>query len=154
MLIRFRQDVVALRPVIVHIMGGTNDIAGNTGKMEPAATENNIASMLDIARANGIAVILASVPPAADFPWRPGLEPGARIVALNTWLRDYARAKHITYIDYYSVLTDHKLGMRADLSADGVHPGTQGYRLMDPLTLRAIHKVFRTQHMSQCTVGE
>jgi lysophospholipase L1-like esterase len=153
MLVRFRQDVVALKPAMVHIMGGTNDVAGNTGKMEPQATENNIASMVDIAQASGIAVLLASIPPAAEFPWRRGLEPGGKIAALNAWLRDFARAKHVYYVDYYSPLTDGKLGMKADTSADGVHPNALGYRLMDPLTLEAIQKVAREKRLPHCVIA-
>src|SRR5438128_1436906 len=90
MLVRFRQDVSALRPRVVHIMAGTNDIAGNLGPVSDSDLEANIESMTELAQAHGIRVILASIPPAADFPWRPGLNPGPRIVRLNAWLRDYA----------------------------------------------------------------
>jgi lysophospholipase L1-like esterase len=138
MLLRFRQDVIALQAVVVHIMGGTNDIAGNTGPMELSETEANIASMVDLARANGIRVVLASVPPAAEFPWRPGQAPGPKIAALNEWLKHYAKAQRLVYADYYAALNDGKLGMKKDFSTDGVHPTLEGYRVMDPITSRAV----------------
>jgi len=83
MLLRFRQDVIAIKPAVVHIMAGANDIAGNTGPMDLPAIEANIASMVDLARANGIQVVIGSVLPATDFSWRPGIDPGPKIVALN-----------------------------------------------------------------------
>jgi lysophospholipase L1-like esterase len=143
MLIRFRQDVIALKPAVVHILAGTNDIAGNTGPMELSATEANIASMIDLARAHHIRVVLGSTLPAADFPWHRGLEPGPKIVALNAWLEHYAAKARITYVDYYSALTDGALGIRSELSPDGVHPSLQGYRVMDPLAQAAIHEAQR-----------
>jgi acyl-CoA thioesterase I len=138
-LLRFRQDVIALKPAVVHILAGTNDIAGNTGPMDLPATEANIASMVDLARANGIQVVIGSVLPAAEFPWKPGLNPGPKIVALNQWLKNYSAARHLIYVDYYSALTDGALGMRADLTQDGVHPTQAGYRIMNPLAKAAIH---------------
>ena len=145
MLLRFRQDVVALKPAVVHIMAGTNDIAGNTGPMELPATEANIASMVDLARANGIQVVIGSVLPAKDFNWHPGIDPGPKIVALNKWLRSYSHARHVIYVDYYTALTDGALGMRSDLSPDGVHPSLPGYLIMDPLADAAIRAVPRRQ---------
>jgi lysophospholipase L1-like esterase len=144
MLVRFRQDVIALEPAVVHILAGTNDIAGNTGPMELSTTEANIASMVDLARAHGIRVVLASTLPAADFPWRPGLEPGPKIVALNAWLEHYAQKARITYVNYYSALTDGALGIRSALAIDGVHPSLEGYRVMDPLAEAAIREA---QHL-------
>jgi lysophospholipase L1-like esterase len=143
MLVRFRQDVIALKPAVVHILAGTNDIAGNTGPMELSATEANIASMIDLARAHHIRVVLGSTLPAADFPWHRGLEPGPKIVALNAWLEHYAAQRRITYVDYYSALTDGALGIRSDLAPDGVHPSLQGYRVMDPLAQTAIAEAQR-----------
>src|SRR5215217_834379 len=104
MLVRFRQDVVALRPAVVVINAGVNDIAGNTGSSTLEMIEDNIASMADIARANGIRVVLASVLPAYDFPWHPGLEPAPKIVALNAWLKQYAAAHDAVYLDYHSAM--------------------------------------------------
>jgi lysophospholipase L1-like esterase len=138
MLLRFRQDVVALKPAVVHIMAGTNDIAGNTGPMDLPTTEANIASMIDLARANGIRVVIGSVLPAKDFGWHPGLNPGPKIVALNKWLRAYSHARHLVYVDYYTALSDGALGMRSDLTPDGVHPSLPGYLIMDPLADAAI----------------
>jgi lysophospholipase L1-like esterase len=143
MLLRFRQDVIALNPAVVHIMGGTNDIAGNTGPMELPAIEANIASMVDLARANGIQVVIGSVLPATHFSWRPGIDPGPKIVALNKWLRSYSQVRHLTYVDYYSALTDGALGMKSEFTSDGVHPSLQGYLIMDPLANAAIRAVPR-----------
>jgi lysophospholipase L1-like esterase len=138
MLLRFRQDVISLKPTVVHILAGTNDIAGNTGPMDLPATEANIASMVDLARANDIQVVIGSVLPAAEFPWKPGLNPGPKIVALNQWLKSYSAARHLVYVDYYSALTDGALGMRSELTHDGVHPTRAGYRVMQPLAEAAI----------------
>ncbi|MGC1522983.1 MAG: GDSL-type esterase/lipase family protein, partial [Steroidobacteraceae bacterium] len=132
-------------PAVVHIMAGTNDIAGNTGPMDPPATEANIASMVDLARANGIQVVLSSVLPATDFFWRPGLNPGPKIVALNEWLKSYSKSRHLIYVDYYKAVTDGALGIRSDLTPDGVHPSQAGYRVMEPLTRAAIRMALRRQ---------
>jgi acyl-CoA thioesterase I len=143
MLLRFRQDVIALKPAMVHILAGTNDIAGNVGPMDLETIESNIASMVELARAHGVAVLLGSVPPASDFPWRPGLDPGPKIVALNDWLKRYARDQHLIFIDYYSALTDGALGMRPALALDGVHPSLEGYRVMLPLAEAGIAAALR-----------
>jgi lysophospholipase L1-like esterase len=145
MLLRFRQDVVALKPAVVHILAGTNDIAGNTGPMDLPTTEANIASMIDLARANGIRVVIGSVLPAKDFSWHPGLDPGPKIVALNRWLKAYSHARHLTYVDYYTALNDGALGMRSDLTPDGVHPSLPGYLIMDPLADAAIRAAQQRQ---------
>ena len=139
MLLRFRQDVIALHPAAVHIMAGTNDIAGNTGPMTLAETQGNIMSMAELARATGIKVILASIPPAAAFPWRAGLKPAPAIAAMNAWLADYARRTGATYVDYWSALHEGD-AMRADYSRDGVHPEVAGYAVMAPLAEAAIGK--------------
>jgi lysophospholipase L1-like esterase len=130
MLLRFRRDVVALRPSAVHIVAGTNDIAGNTGPTSPQDLKDNIMSMAEIARANGISVILGSIPPAAGFSWRPEVEPGPFIVEINAWMRDYAVRNGFAYIDYYTVLVGTQGELRADLGNDGVHPNRAGYALM------------------------
>ena len=111
MLVRFRQDVIALKPAVVVILAGTNDIAGNTGPSTIAMIADNLISMVDIARANGIKVVLASVLPPSDFPWKRGLDPGPKIVELNRWIKDYAAASGVVYLDYHSALVDDKLGM-------------------------------------------
>jgi lysophospholipase L1-like esterase len=138
MLVRFRQDVVALKPAVVVILAGTNDIAGNTGPSTLEMIEGNIASMAEIAWANGIRVVLSSVLPAYDYPWRPGLEPAPKIVALNAWIRDYAASHDAVYLDYHSKMADDREGLRADLTSDGVHPTEAGYRVMAPLVEAAI----------------
>jgi lysophospholipase L1-like esterase len=143
MLLRFRQDVIALKPTVVHILAGTNDIAGNTGPMDLPAIEANIATMVDLARANDIQVVIGSVLPAADFPWRPGKNPGPKIVALNEWLKSYSHARHLIYVDYYKAMSDGGLGIRSDLTPDGVHPSQAGYRVMEPLTKAAVRAALR-----------
>jgi lysophospholipase L1-like esterase len=138
MLVRFRQDVIALRPAAVHLMGGTNDIAENTGPYSPEATTNNIASMAELARVHGIRVILGPVPPAADFLWRTGLQPIPKIRALNEWLRLYAATNALTFVDYTSLLDDGAGAMKPGLSTDGVHPSRAGYLLMEQAAAPAI----------------
>jgi lysophospholipase L1-like esterase len=133
MLVRFRQDVIELQPKAVVILAGTNDIAGNTGPMTLEQTEDNIASMADLATANHIRVVLCSVLPAYDFPWHPGLEPAPKIDALNTWMKSYAAEKGYVYVDYHSALRDQRDGLPPNLSKDGVHPLPAGYAVMAPL---------------------
>jgi len=141
MLGRFRHDVVALRPRAVHIMAGTNDLSGNTGPTTLAWIQANIRSMVDLARAHRIAVILAAVPPAARFNWRPAIRPVAQIEAMNAWLRDYAASEKLVFVDYGAVLGDGAGGMKAELSADGVHPNPAAYALMRKRTERAMREV-------------
>ena len=138
MLVRFRQDVIALHPAVVVILGGTNDIAGNTGPSTLEMIEDNLAAMSEIAHANGIRVVLASVLPVADYPWKRGLEPAPKIVALNAWLRAYAAQHGDVYLDFHAAMADPSGGMRAGLAGDGVHPNAAGYAMMAPLTERAI----------------
>ncbi|MEG3164376.1 SGNH/GDSL hydrolase family protein [Sphingomonas sp. PB2P19] len=140
MLIRFRNDVIALHPKAVHIMAGTNDIAGNTGAATMATVQGNIESMAELAHAHGIKVILASIPPAAAFPWSPAKRPAPQIADLNTWLRGYAKAHGYTYVDYHAAMTTAEGGMKPGLSSDGVHPTAAGYAIMKPLALAAITK--------------
>jgi acyl-CoA thioesterase I len=138
MLVRFRQDVIALEPAVVVLLAGVNDIAGNTGPATLEMIEDNLQSMTELARANGIAVVLSSVLPAYDFPWRRGLEPAPKIMALNAWLKQYAAAQRLVYVDYHSAMVDARQGLRAELSGDGVHPNEAGYRVMAPLVEAAI----------------
>jgi len=143
MLVRFRQDVIALKPAVVVILAGTNDIAGNTGPSTLEMIEDNLASMTELAQANRIKVVLASVLPVFDYPWKPGLEPAPRIVALNAWIKSYATQRGAVYLDYHSAMADQRQGMRAELSSDGVHPNEAGYRIMAPLAERAIEEVLK-----------
>lgn len=138
MLVRFRADVLDLHPAAVHIMAGTNDIAGNTGPTSLARIQANIRSMVDLARAHDIAVILASIPPARRFGWRPAVEPIPSIREMNRWLRNYAAERHLVYVDYYNALADGNDGMRAAFSEDGVHPNPAGFQAMRPLALSAL----------------
>ena len=138
MLIRFRQDVVALRPKVVVILAGTNDIAGNTGPSTNEMIADNLMGMTEIARANGIRVVLSSVLPVFDYPWKPGLEPAPRIIALNAWMRRYAEEIGETYLDYHTPMADARGGLPPSLADDGVHPNLAGYRLMAPLAEAAI----------------
>lgn len=133
MLVRFRQDVVNLKPKVVVILAGTNDIAENTGKTTIREIGNNIASMSDLARRNDIAVVLCSVLPASDFRWHPGLEPAPKIKALDEWIREYAAKNSLVYVDYYSSMVNGEGGLKSELSPDGVHPNKEGYDIMAPL---------------------
>jgi lysophospholipase L1-like esterase len=127
MLVRFRSDVIALRPRVVQIMAGTNDIAGNRGLTSERDFHANISSMVELARAHRIRVVLASIPPATRFFWRPEVEPGPRIARLNAWLRDYARREGLEYKDYHALLAAPDGAMRPGFSLDGVHPNRNGY---------------------------
>jgi lysophospholipase L1-like esterase len=138
MLVRFRQDVIALKPAVVVILGGTNDIAGNTGPSTLEMIEDNLASMTELARANGIRVVLASVLPVFDYPWRKGLEPAPKIVALNAWIKRYAERAGAVYVDFHSAMADERQGMKSELTKDGVHPTAAGFAVMAPLVERAI----------------
>lgn len=141
MLVRFRQDVIALKPAVVHILAGTNDFAGSSGPTTLETIRNNIASMVDLAVANDIRVVLGSVPPAGAFPWRPTvLEPAQHIVEMNEWLRRFAREKNLIYVDYHEPLADERDAMKQTFSNDGVHPNRDGYSVMEPLTRRAIEQ--------------
>jgi len=140
MLVRFRQDVIDLRPAVVVILAGTNDIAGNTGPMTLEQTAENIESMADLATANHIKVVLCSITPSYDFPWSPGLEPAPKIDRVNGWLKEYAVSKGYVYVDYYSAMKDQRDGLPANLSKDGVHPNPAGYAIMAPLAETAILK--------------
>ena len=143
MLIRFRQDVINLHPKVVVILAGTNDIAGNTGPSTLEMIEDNLASMAEIAHANGIKVILCSVLPAYDYPWRKGMEPNVKIPELNKWIKNYAEKNKFIYLDYFSAMVDEKNGVQADLSGDGVHPNKKGYEIMQPMVEKAIAKALK-----------
>ena len=138
MLVRFRQDVVHLKPAAVVILAGTNDIAGNTGPSTPEMIEDNFTAMTEMARANGIKVVLASITPAYNYPWKPGVEPVAEIRAVNAWLKDLCAAKGYVYLDYYSSMADAKGAMLPGYAKDGMHPTSKGYAVMGPLAERAI----------------
>ncbi|NYF91675.1 SGNH/GDSL hydrolase family protein [Tunturiibacter empetritectus] len=140
MVLRFRQDVIDLHPDAVVILAGTNDIGVKTGPMTPEMTEDNFRSMAELAKANGIQVILASITPTLDYPWRRGLAPVPKIKALNDWLREYCVEHSLTYLDYYSAMVDATGGMKPGISFDGLHPNAKGYAIMTPLAQAAIDK--------------
>lgn len=140
MLLRFRQDVIDLRPAAVVILAGTNDIAGNTGAATQAMIEDNLQSMAELARAHGIRVVLASVLPVSEYPWHPGVAPAEKVRRLNAWIRDYAQQSGAVYLDYYDALANAQGGMDADFTADGVHPTPAGYEAMAPLAQQAIDR--------------
>jgi lysophospholipase L1-like esterase len=138
LLVRFRQDVVSLKPKVVVILAGTNDIAGNTGPSSPEMIQDNLMSIAEIATANGIRVVLSSILPVYDYPWKPGLQPAPIVEAVNRWMRDYAVSKGHVYLDYYSDLADGRGGMKKEYADDGVHPTKAGYEVMAPLAEKAI----------------
>jgi lysophospholipase L1-like esterase len=135
MLLRFRQDVLDLHPRVVHIMGGINDINTPVGT---SLTQANIESMVDLAKAHGIVVILGAITPSSRFWLFPEVKPAPRIAALNAWLKDYARSKGMIYVDYHTPLADGEQGLRADLGDEGLHPNRLGYAVMTPLAKAAI----------------
>jgi lysophospholipase L1-like esterase len=145
MLLRFRQDVIDLKPRIVHIMAGTNDIAGNTGPSSLNMIQDNFMCMTEIAIANSVHLVFASIPPASDYPWRPGLDTVTPIAALNAWLKAHARRIQATYADYFSALADGNAGMRDGLSSDHVHPTAAGYALMRPVAEAALRQAARAR---------
>jgi lysophospholipase L1-like esterase len=140
MLVRFYQDVVTLHPQAVHIMAGTNDVAGNTGPSSPEDFKNNLRAMVDIAAANHIRVVLASILPAEGFPWRRDIQPVEQIRQLNAWLRQFAGEHKLIYADYYSALTTPSGAFRPELSNDGVHPNLDGYAAMRQIADAALRK--------------
>ena len=143
MLVRFRQDVIALQPKVVVILAGINDVAGNTGPMTLEETEGNLASMAELAAANHILVVMCSVLPAFDFPWHPGMTPAPKVLALNQWIKDYAAEHGHVYVDYHTAMKDSRDGLPATLSGDGVHPLPAGYAVMKPLVEAGIEAALK-----------
>ncbi|MEO9892660.1 SGNH/GDSL hydrolase family protein [Aurantibacter sp.] len=138
MLLRFRQDVIDLKPKVVVILAGTNDIAGNTGPMTLEQILDNIKSMAEVSEANNIKVILSSVLPAYDYPWRPGLKPNEKIPALNKMIKTYAEEAGHIYLDYFTAMADERNGLPKKYAHDEVHPTPEGYAVMEPLVEKAI----------------
>ena len=144
MLIRFRPDVIDLKPTVVIILAGTNDIAGNTGPMTLEQVEANYASMAELAKAHDIHVVLSSVIPVNNYtaqaePFFLTRSP-EKILALNDWLKTYCAAHRFVYLDYFGAMVDEKGMLKRDLAEDGLHPNKAGYRLMAPLAEAAIQK--------------
>lgn len=141
MLLRFRQDVIDLKPVIVVILAGTNDIAGNTGPMTLEQIRDNIQSMVQLAKANHIFPIVCSVLPAFDYPWRPGLNPNIKIPQLNEMLKEMAEEEKAMYLDYFAKMADNRNGLPKALTTDEVHVTKEGYVIMETLVKEAISKI-------------
>ena len=145
MLIRFKPDVVNLKPNSVVILAGINDIAGNTGPMVISNIAENIFSMSEIAKEYGIKVFICSVLPAKDFPWSPNLDPANKVIKLNKILKDYCLKNDIVYVDYYSKMNDGEGGLKVPeytSANDLVHPNSDGYAVMESVILNAIKKDF------------
>jgi lysophospholipase L1-like esterase len=151
MLIRFRPDVIALQPKVVVILAGTNDLAGNTGPMTVAQIENNLTSMAELARANKIRTVLASVLPVSNYGHdREGKpmdmrikRPPEKILELNGWIKKYATEKGLVYLDYFSAMVDEQGLLKKEISEDGLHPNAQGYAIMGPLAEKAIQSALK-----------
>jgi lysophospholipase L1-like esterase len=140
MLLRFRQDVIALKPRVVVILAGTNDIAENTGPITLEGIEDNLMSMAELAQKNGIRVVFASVLPAARYPWKPSIQPVGKIRSLNQWMKQYAAQTGEEFLDYFTALADQESALKAGLGDDGVHPNPAAYAIMAPLAEKAIAK--------------
>jgi len=143
MLLRFRQDVVRIKPYAVVILAGINDIAQNNGYISVEDIFGNIQSMAELAEASGIKVILSSVVPANIIPWNEEIEPADLVIQLNTMLEKYCKANNYTYVDYYSKMVDGKKGLDRKYSDDGVHPNLAGYKVMETQLQGALVKVLK-----------
>ena len=143
MLLRFREDVINLNPSVVIILAGTNDIAGNSGYISLESIIDNIKSMSEIANANGIKVIISSILPAIDYPWKPGLDPASKIIIINKALKAFSEENNFIYLDYYAAMVDDKGGLKVPeytTANDLVHPNKKGYLVMEKLAEIAIKK--------------
>ena len=143
MLLRFREDVINLNPSVVIILAGTNDIAGNSGYISLESIIDNIKSMSEIANANGIKVIISSILPAIDYPWKPGLDPASKIIIINKALKAFSEENNFIYLDYYAAMADDKGGLKVPeytTANDLVHPNKKGYLVMEKLAEIAIKK--------------
>ncbi|WP_421809326.1 SGNH/GDSL hydrolase family protein [Flagellimonas sp.] len=145
MLLRFQQDVVDLHPKAVVILAGTNDIAGNTGPMTLEQIRDNILSMVQLAKANGIHPIVCSVLPAYDYPWRPGLQPNVKIPKLNQLLKEMTDKQRVMYLDYFSAMADDRNGLPEAYTTDEVHVTKEGYAVMEKLVSEAISKALNLE---------
>ena len=141
MLIRFRQDVIKLKPSVVVILAGINDIAGNTGPSTIEMIADNIISMSEMAQANKIKVIICSVLPAYNFPWNPSLEPAEKVIKLNKLLKSYTKENGLVYADYFSAMVNNVNGLKEELGNDPVHPNESGYIIMEPIIQKAIKEL-------------
>lgn len=145
MVLRFQQDVVALKPSMVLILAGTNDIAGNTGPMTLEQIRDNILSMVQLAKANDIVPVVCSVLPAYDYPWRPGLEPNIKIPKLNSLLEQMAKAQDAPYLDYFTAMADDRNGLPKKWSYDEVHLTKEGYQVLEGLAEAKIKEILSVE---------
>lgn len=145
MLIRFRQDVIDLQPRVVVLLAGTNDIAENRGPTTLEAIYENIVSMAELAKVHNIRMVLCSVLPVYDYPWRPGLQPADKIYRLNKMLEAYCRQQDIVYVDFHTPMSDERKGLQKIYGEDGVHPNLTGYRFMEPLVEAGIAEALKSK---------
>ncbi|WP_372743967.1 GDSL-type esterase/lipase family protein [Lutibacter sp.] len=145
MLLRFRPDVIELKPKVVVISAGTNDIAGNRGSISLEQIAGNIFSMVELAKAHNIKVILASLLPASSYSWSPSVEPANKIIELNKLLKVYAKKNKVYYLDYHTAMVNNYKGLKKELGRDSVHPNVDGYKVMEPLVKEAVNKVLNKQ---------
>ncbi|GAB3931747.1 SGNH/GDSL hydrolase family protein [Mucilaginibacter myungsuensis] len=145
MLIRFRPDVINLKPKVVVILAGINDIAENNGPSKLEDVMGNLASMAELARANKIKVVMASVLPAAAFPWKQSIDPKPKVKALNDMIKAYAEKNKFIYLDYFTTMVDENQGLPKAIADDGVHPNLAGYKIMEPLAQAAIAKALKSK---------
>ncbi|RLJ76631.1 GDSL-type esterase/lipase family protein [Pedobacter alluvionis] len=146
LLIRFRQDVINLKPKAVIILAGSNDIAGNTGHVTIDKIMDNIKSMAELARLHRIKVILCKYLPVYEYPWNKQIKAADIIVDLNEKIETYAKERNYTILDYWTPLVDERKGQRAELTVDGVHPNLAGYKIMEGVTDVAIKKALKNRH--------
>ena len=143
LLIRFRQDVIDLKPKAVIILAGSNDLAGTTGHVSIESIMNNVKSMAELAKTNHIKVILCQYLPISEYSWRKDLKPADKIIALNKAIKTYGNENGFTVLDYFSPLVNSHNGQRAELTIDGVHPNAAGYKIMAKVTDEAIAKALK-----------
>ena len=143
LLLRFRADVIDVKAKAVIILAGSNDIAANTGHITNARIMDNVKSMVELAKANKISVILCAYLPIIDYPWRKGIEPADKIIALNKLIRAYAAEEKLVLLDYFTPFVNEVNGQKAELTTDGVHPNLKGYKIMEGITDEAIAKALR-----------
>tara|TARA_Y100000739_G_scaffold28309_1_gene21689 strand:- start:322 stop:1008 length:687 start_codon:yes stop_codon:yes gene_type:complete len=141
MLLRFRSDVINLKPTAVVILAGINDIAENQGPISIPDIARNIFFMSQLASENNIKVILCSILPAYDFPWRPGLNPKDKVISLNDLIKKHAQENSFEYVDYFSSMVDERKGLIKEYGNDEVHPNLEGYKVMESIIQKSINKV-------------
>lgn len=146
MLLRFREDVINLKPAVVVILAGINDIAENNGPSKLEDVFGNLVSMAELAKVNHVKVVLSSVLPAFAFPWRPAINPVPKVAALNKMIKAYAEKNNIVYLDYFTAMADSRSGLPSELSKDGVHPTLAGYKVMEPLAEKAIKEALKNKY--------